>query len=116
MTWECPFCFGEDGAHRERCSLAHRKTPPAAPVVHMNGTGFDDLYLQYDRANDALRDALDALKRAGPNGRDYYVQSAGEMERAQDEHFDRMRRLEAVRAEVEFILCKVSDQDPRRAR
>ena len=43
MTWECPFCFGADGAHRERCSLAHRKTPPAAPRVHMNGTGFSDL-------------------------------------------------------------------------
>ena len=73
VAWECPFCFSEDGAHRERCALAHCKQAPAAPIVHMNGTGWSDLYEQYDAANAALRAAGDALRKASPNGRDYYV-------------------------------------------
>ena len=110
VEWECPFCFGENGAHRERCALAHCKQAPAAPIVHINGTGWSDLYEQYDAANAALRAAGDALRNACPNGRDYYVQPSGTMDAAQDQHWDRTKRLEGIRAEIEYILMKVSEQ------
>ena len=111
--WECPLCF-QAGQHSERCNLKHREMAPAAPVVHLNGTGWTDLFGQYEAAWLAVGFAVKELCKAAPNGRDYYVQEPGAIERAQDEHGDRVRRLLGVQAELEAILSRVSDQEPRR--
>ena len=114
--WECPFCFELGGQHTDRCNLKHFNTnePPAAPMIHMNGTGYTDLY----NGHEAVYHALEAVSRlicaAAPNGRDYYVQPSGTMERAQDQHSARIRKLLEVKAEVEYILGKIADQEPQR--
>jgi hypothetical protein len=116
-TWECPLCFGI-GEHRDRCAAAHLKVAPAAPTIHMNGTGFKDLYEDMEVAGQAIDAAMKQLQRAAPNGRDYYVQATragfSEMERAQSEHWSRLKRLASVKAEVELILMAISDQEPKR--
>ena len=77
------------------------------PTVHLNGTSAKDLYADNENAYNAVREAVEALTKAAPNGRDYYVQEAGAFYVAQDEHFDRMKRLQSVQAELEAILESV---------
>jgi len=114
-TTECPFCFEPFAKHSERCDLQHCKVPPAAPTVHMNGTGWKDLYEYNDAVLDALNATIKAMAANAPNGRDYYVQpDPSATGRAQDEHWDRIRRIRQIKAEVEYIQMRVSDQEPRR--
>jgi hypothetical protein len=42
------------------------------PTVHLNGTAREELFEQYLSAGHALQDALAAMAKASPNGRDYY--------------------------------------------
>jgi hypothetical protein len=116
--WECPFCFGEDGKHVGRCDLAHftGTQPPVTPTVHMNGTGWKDLYEECAAASHAISDAMSALQKAAPNGRDYYVQAAGAIGTAIDQHWDRLKRLRAVKAELDYILMAISEQEPTKGR
>ena len=80
-------------------------------MIHMNGTGYRDLYEQYSAARAAVGDAITALCKATPNGRDYYPQPSGTMGRAQDEHQARVTKLIGITAELEYILMKVCDQE-----
>ena len=112
-TWECPFCFGE-GSHSEHCDLRHRSTPPASPTVHLNGTGYDALYAYTSDAAAAVEVAIHTLCISAPNGRDYYVQSPDAIKIAQDEHWDRIARLRQIKAELDYIAMRVSEQEPKR--
>ena len=112
-TWECPFCFCMNGDHSERCEMKHAKTEPSAPTVHMNGTSWKELYEQYEKASSAIRDAMAAMQSAAPNGRDYYVHGQKAINTAQDEHWDRLKRMREIRAEIEYILMKISDQQTK---
>ena len=46
------------------------------PTIHMNGTPLHALQEANQKACDAIREAVEALAQAAPNGRDYYPQSA----------------------------------------
>lgn len=125
-AWECPLCYGTIGpasnlvtpdqptGHRDRCKARHLTQAPAAPMVHMNGTGWTDLYAQIETAVHALNAAEKAMYAAGPNGRDYYMQPTGTMERAQAEHYSRLERLAGVKAELEIVWMAISDQEASR--
>ena len=116
-TWECPFCCCDitgAASHQERCDLRHRSTPPASPTVHMNGTGYLTLHAEAEAATHAVDAAINALCKSAPNGRDYYVQDAIAVHAATDQHWDRVKRLQSVKAELEFIWMKISDQEPRK--
>lgn len=82
-----------------------------APTVHLNGTGRDDLLDALETAHEALTAAHDALRKTAPNGRDYYVQKIGNLEKAIDEHTDRMRRIMHVEAEIAAIICAIVDNE-----
>ena len=69
------------------------------PTIHLNGTSVEALGEANEQAYQALQLAMSALTQAGPNGRDYYPQ-AGAMDKAVDEHCDRMRRLKSVLDEL----------------
>lgn len=79
------------------------------PTIHLNGTGADALRDAYTLVYNELGDVYRAMKEAAPNGRDYYVKP-GSLETATDQHMDRLRRIGALRDEIEAIIGGIEDQ------
>ena len=80
------------------------------PTIHLNGTSAQSLLNGYFKAHRAAMDAIEALARTAPNGRDYYVQEDTAIDRAKIEHDARMRRLRDVIEELEAIICSIQEQ------
>ena len=80
------------------------------PVVHLNGTGKEELLKFYDDAFTKLESAYQALKQAAPNGRDYYPISAFAIAGAQNDHQNRLRLIDSVKDEIELIMKGIDDQ------
>ena len=74
------------------------------PTVHLNGTSAKDLYADLERAYDAIQVAWEVLRRAAPNGRDYYPQGPRVVYQAEDEHVSRLQRLQSVQQELELLM------------
>lgn len=72
----------------------------SVPTVHLNGTSREELLTQLTTAADAVRDAITALQKACPNGRDYYPQGDGATQEARRQHANRLHHLTAVRSEL----------------
>ncbi len=88
------------------------------PTIHLNGTSGDDLLSQTVDAMLALSDTITALQAAGPNSRDYYVQP-GQQQRfaqAQQQHEDRLAKLEAIQADLVAIYESIHAQMTERSR
>jgi ferritin len=79
------------------------------PTVNMNGTSGKELFETNLAAVEKLRDAIDALAKACPNGRDYQTLGREAMKRAVEEHGQRMERLKYVLAELETITESLAD-------
>jgi hypothetical protein len=77
------------------------------PTVHLNGTSKRELINQLCEASNALNDAYEKLKRAAPNGRDYYPQGPSALTAATDEHMDRLRRVDAVKYEIDQLTLAI---------
>ncbi len=84
------------------------------PTIHMNGTSLRHLQEANEKASNAIREAVEALAQAAPNGRDYYPQSADAIHEAMEEHWARMNRLQLVRLELEKIGEYLADEELRR--
>jgi len=80
-----------------------------APLVHMNGTGEDTLLEDISNAYAAISDAMDALRKAAPDGRDYYPLETGSLKRAEDEHLARSLTLLNVKNELEALALAIQD-------
>lgn len=78
------------------------------PTVHLNGTNRGVLIEQLLAARDAVNNAMEALRNAAPNGRDYYPQGSRMIYQATDEHVARMLKLEEVHRELTLILEYIS--------
>lgn len=63
------------------------------PTVHLNGTDRAELLSQALNVHDALLAAQDALSKACPNARDYYVQGDDAFVLARTEHLARVQAL-----------------------
>ncbi len=70
------------------------------PLIHSNGTSASALANDYGLARDALADALNALGRCYPHGRDYYHQPATQFTKAQEEHRIRMDKVRSAMFEI----------------
>lgn len=81
----------------------------AVPTVHLNGTGREALERQYFEAAKATTKALQALREAAPNERDYYVQGSDAFKRARREHEDRVARMESVKEELYHLHDQIMD-------
>lgn len=69
------------------------------PILNINGTDAFDLIDPRRNAMDLLQDAIEALKQATPNGRDY----PGDYDRCGEDrntHFDRLALLHTLREEL----------------
>jgi ferredoxin-NADP reductase len=81
-----------------------------APTVHLNGTSKEMLLEQVCDAGHALRKALEAMREAAPNGRDYYVQGPEAFKEAAEEHAARDRQVREVLKQYENLAEKIADQ------
>lgn len=82
----------------------------ALPTIHLNGTNGADLKEGWERTYSAIGEAKRALQETAPNMRDFYVQKDGNanFEKARNEHFERLQKLESVRQEL-VALCEGVD-------
>ena len=85
------------------------------PTVHLNGTSAESLIEGYMEAAHALHEAGRKMAAAYPNGRDYYVQGAGAVDQACNEHEARMNALRGIIKDLEAIAENVSDQQHARS-
>ena len=79
---------------------------PEMPTIHLNGTSRGLLLEVHQDALAAILRAQDALRHACPNARDYPTPEAAN--RAQEEHFVRVGRLQSVKDELQEILIHVA--------
>ena len=86
------------------------------PTVHLNGTGYDTLYKEYNAAYEATRRAIDAMYDTTCNGRDYYPQGEGVYYRARDERQAAIDKLSKVKDYLAEVLVGIIDQKPDRDR
>jgi len=88
-----------------------------APLLHMNGSGFERLFTGYTVATHALYHSVKALAEIEHNARDYYPLDPDAWNRAQKEHRARFDSLNKVLAELSAILENINEQnDARNAR
>jgi hypothetical protein len=80
------------------------------PTVHLNGTSAKALMEGYLKAYRLLIEAGKALQEAAPHGRDYYVQSGNAVNVAIDQHRARLRKIESVIEDLDFICVSISEQ------
>ena len=77
------------------------------PTIHMNGTSREELVAQLEFASMALETAYQTLKRAAPNGRDYYPQGPEAIGVATAEHMARLKKLDEVKHEVDRLMLGI---------
>lgn len=74
--------------------------PLSFPVVNLNGTSRKELQEQCRNAWTAIQDALEAMAKMVPHGRDYQTVSFEHYCLARDQHVARCRSLEQVKDEI----------------
>ncbi len=82
-----------------------------APTVHLNGTGYKDLWNGYEAAYEAVRAAQEAIGNIEFNARDYYVQSPGAWEKAQDHRIEQRQALAQVEEYLLQHLLAIREQE-----
>lgn len=80
------------------------------PTVHLNGTSGGALLEQILKARAALDAALDAMREAEPNGRDFYPQGNNAINTAIAEHLARIKSVEGVLQQYDGLYEAVSKQ------
>ncbi len=81
------------------------------PRIHLNGTTPDELLRQFTDVAAALREALEKIQSAAPNGRDYYPLGDGAFSRAAKQHTRQREAVEGVLREFELMALAVFNAD-----
>ena len=79
------------------------------PTIHLNGTSAESLMEGYQKAYEAVSEAILAVARAYPNARDYYPQGNEAFSGAMLEHGRRLMLLQTVGRELETLIVGISD-------
>ena len=82
-----------------------------APTVHLNGTGYKDLWSGYEAAYEAVRAAQEALGKIEFNARDYYVQDADAFTKARDHRYEQCKALAQVEEYLLQHLLSLQSQE-----
>lgn len=80
-----------------------------APTLNINGSSADDLIDPRIAAYDALHDAIFALQKVTPHGRDY-LDDVARYQGDRVLHFERVGRLEYLRKELFSEAMSINDQ------
>lgn len=84
------------------------------PTVHMNGDTANTLCTQNWDAALAVEAAIDAVQKAAPNARNFYVQADPDaFRKAQDEHQVRLKALNAIYLDLTRIVQHTSPDRSR---
>jgi hypothetical protein len=88
------------------------------PTLHLNGTSYERLRNPLLDALYALSEATVKLQQTAPHGRDYYVQPLIDgrevIYAVQEEHRERLRKLDAVADELREIIEDLDRQNDER--
>lgn len=80
------------------------------PTINLNGTSARELLQLQINACNAISQAIEALQAAAPHGRDYQSSpNPYAFSRAQEEHRNRLTKLEQVQRELQAIGEHISD-------
>lgn len=82
-----------------------------APTVHLNGTGYQDLWNGYEAAYEAVRDATKVLGKIELNARDYYVQDSDAFTKARDHQIEQFIALAQVEEYLLQHLLSLQEQE-----
>jgi len=83
------------------------------PIIHLNGTGHQELLAQAEKTRRAIGAAMEALIEMAPNGRDYYPDpDPRAFEEARAEWNDRCQRLSKLGSEI----CEIEGEIARHGR
>jgi len=91
--------------------------PLAVPLLHLNGSGYENLTQDLQEAWEALSAAKRALQRMTPHERDYYPQldHPSTYNRARMEHANRLATVELLVEEIEDLNEALHQQTIRKA-
>lgn len=78
------------------------------PMIHLNGSGSEQLMSALRDARLAIVRAEEALARTAPHPHDYYITM--DFEIARQCYYKRQERLQSVRTELEMIHEGIDDQ------
>ena len=84
------------------------------PTVHINGTDGLELFDQVVYASRAVENAIDKMRDAWPNARDYYVQGDEVMSEAVREWSARTEKLNEVHMDLGVIVVAIEKQLEKR--
>lgn len=79
------------------------------PCVHFNGTPKSRLIENLCEVRQKLNETYEALKQAGPNGRDYYP-VPGLMDKAIEQHRQRQLALDSLLASIDAEIDAIDKQ------
>lgn len=82
-----------------------------APTIHLNGTGYKDLWAGYEAAYEAVRAAQEALGKIEFNARDYYVQGNEAWGKARDHRNEQRQALANVEEYLLQHLLSLQSQE-----
>ena len=91
-------------------------TPLVTPTVHMNGTGFSDLWDGYTAIDADLHKLADSFSKVEFNARDYYVQGPEAYTSARDTRYSMAQKLRDIQEYVNTIRMALDCQRPPTAR
>jgi folate-dependent phosphoribosylglycinamide formyltransferase PurN len=84
--------------------------PEQVPVVNLNGTSKRELLDLNITAMTAVDQAMQALAKAVPHGRDYQTVDKSRYEAAREWHTQLMRELRNVHGELEIMTNSIASQ------
>lgn len=81
------------------------------PTVHMNGTGYQDLWQSYEAAYEAVKAAQEAYKKIEFNARDYHVQEGDTFPKARSKRDEIWLALKKVETYLFVHLIALQKQE-----
>lgn len=79
------------------------------PTIHLNGTSREALLEAVCTAGQAVDEAMTALCKAAPHGRDYYPQGAGALAEAEATHREWLAKLREVYDELMALALRINE-------
>lgn len=96
-------------------TTSHANMEITPPVIHLNGTNGNDLYNQYDAADDALWEFEKYWQRIDLNARDYYPKGPEYTEKAILHREEMNQKIRDLRDYMYAHLMSISEQNNRKS-